>query len=76
MKVVKCRSYTDKKDIVESVVDNKKYVKVLENPFYLSLYSSYLSSVDAANYKPQDQDVTIYSILKETFLRCTTLHEE
>ena len=74
MKVVKCKSYTDKKDIVESIVDNKQFVKILKNPFYLSLYSEYLSGVASSSYKPADRQINKYSILKDNFLRCTTTH--
>jgi hypothetical protein len=76
MKVVKSKSYTDKKDIIESLVDNKQYLKILENPFFLSLYCANLSGLDSATYKPKDNDLTKYSILKDNFLRCTTVHAE
>jgi hypothetical protein len=74
MKVVKCKSYTDKKDLVETLVENKRYLSILENPLYLSLYSNYLTSVDGSSYKPKDRELTKYSILKDSFLKCTTNH--
>lgn len=74
MKVVKSKSYTDKKDLVETLVENKKYIKILQNPLYLSLYSNYVSSVDGSSYQPKDRELTQYSILKDSFLRCTTIH--
>lgn len=76
MKVVKFKSYTDKKDIVDTVVDNKKFTKILENPFYLSIYSQFLTGVDSSSYKPTENEFTRYSMLKDAFLKRTTIHEE
>jgi len=45
MKVIKWRSYTDKKDIVDMLVSKNSYIKILQIPFFLSLLSSNISGI-------------------------------
>jgi hypothetical protein len=74
MKVLKNQSFTTKKEVSEKLVEKKRYVKILEIPFYLSLYCHYLSSIDCQNLHLNDKDITKYTILKQHFSQCTTAH--
>jgi hypothetical protein len=75
-KTIKNQSFTGKKEVVDRLLENPNYVKILSNPFYLSLYSTFLSRVDCAVYVIRERDLTKYMILKEHFSHCTSLHSE
>ena len=64
MKVIKWRSYTDKKDTVEALMSKDVYLKILENPFFLSLLSYNVSAAESPNFKVIDRDMTKYMIIK------------
>ena len=76
MKVLKNQSFSAKKDVIDKLIENPALLKVLTNPFYLSLYAASLSRIDCTNYQPTERDINKYMILKEHFLACTSLHSE
>jgi hypothetical protein len=43
MKTIKFASFTVKKDLVDALLEVPKYVKLLEIPFYLTIFTNYLS---------------------------------
>lgn len=76
MKTVSYQSYTAKKNLVDRITEDPKLVKMLSIPFYLSLYSSFLSRTDCENHELRERDLTKYMILKEHFSYCSTMHNE
>ena len=76
MKVVNQQSYTAKKNLIDKLLENPKFIKILSNPFYLSLYAAFLCRSDCENHELRECDLTKYMILKEHFSHCSTLHSE
>jgi hypothetical protein len=76
MKTVNYQSYTAKKNLIDKVMENPKMVNMLSTPFYLGLYSSFLSRTDCENHELRERDLTKYMILKEHFSHCSTIHNE
>lgn len=74
MKTVNYQSYTAKKNLIDKIMQNPKFLKILSIPFYLSLYASFLSRTDCENHVVRERDLTKYMILKEHFNHCSTVH--
>ena len=74
MKSVRHSSFTTKKELVDKLLLNGKFIKILQNPFYLNLFSHYLSRSNLEQYQPVDRHITKYMILKEHINHCNFNH--